>query len=59
MESPSSATLLVKSINTYRMGHRVSMGNQQIVNWDSEGLSHSQEPLREEGIDREFPAARN
>jgi len=35
MESARFAALLVTSINTNRMGHRVSRGNQQIVNWDS------------------------
>ena len=35
MESARSAALLLTSINTNRMGHRVSMGNQQNVNWDS------------------------
>jgi hypothetical protein len=48
MEAARSAAFLVTSINTNRMGHRVSRRNQQIVNWDSSRTARSHESLRKE-----------
>ena len=59
MESARSAALLVTSINTYRMGHRVSIGNQQIVNWDSGRIVAFSRVHAERGLDLDFTEAAN
>jgi len=57
MESARFAAFLVTSINTNRMGHRVSRGNQQIVNWESGRTVALPRGAAERWLDASFPSS--